>query len=238
MHGPMRCLPHRTSGLIGLLLAFLLLVVGVGRASAMDAPAVLRHDPVPGIPADATASEQPNDILPALLRQSVEAGVVRFAVRDFTSGGVTIGREIIATFDQPDLGDGMFDGMSADLGAPSVETEAYRIWRGHTSADGTRAMNVISVKSEHAATFVVVAATLPLSDEQLLQVADAYGAELGVTSTGAATAATGSSGSPVVNILVILIAIGLVSWTVRSTRRRAAAPAAPPAHPETPASPA
>ena len=30
------------------------------------------------------------------LRQSVEAGVVRFAVRDFTSGGVTIGREIIA----------------------------------------------------------------------------------------------------------------------------------------------
>lgn len=224
----MRCLPHRMHGLVGLV-TMLVLLVTAASAGAMGDPAALRPLAIPGLPAGTTTADQPVDVLPASTLEAVRAGIIRAAVRDFTSGGVTVGREIIVTSDDPGYRTDALAGFTQELGTPAVATADHQIWRGQTSADGTMALNAVGVTGPDGTVYLALAATVRLSDEQLARIADLYRPVLGLPPAAAAHAAGGSSGSPIVNILVIALAAALVAGTVVAARRRAAvAPAAEP----------
>ena len=209
-------------GLLGLVVTLILLATAAS-AGAIGDPAALRPLAIPGLPAGTTTADQPVDVLPASALEAVHAGIIRAAVRDFTSGGVTVGREIIVTSDDPGYRAEALAGLTQDLGPPAVATADHQIWRGQTSADGTMALNAVGVTGPDGTVYLALAATVRLSDEQLVQIADLYRPALGLPPTAAAHAAGGSSGSPIVNILVIALAAALVTGTVLASRRRAAA---------------
>lgn len=218
----MRCLPLRTAVRRTLLAAVFVLLGATGTASAATDPATVRPDTIPALPANTTASDQPVDVLPARSRESVQAGIMKAAVRDFTSGGVTIGREVIATFDDPAFGPEILNGFTNDLGAPAIEGDGYAIWRGQVSADGTMALNGIGVTGGDGVVYLALAATVDLTDDQLRQIADTYRPRLAAAPGAATSDGPGGSGSVIVNILVILFAAGMATAVYLASRRPSA----------------
>lgn len=215
----MRCLPLRTPALLVPFIALLALLATAGIARAATDPVSVRPDTLPNLPAGTTITDQPAAVLPARTQEAVQAGIMSVAIRDFTSGGVTIGRETIATFDDPAFGPEILNGFAGELGTPAIEGDGYSIWRGQVSADGTMALNGIGVTGDDGVVFLALAATVELTDEQLVEVAESYRPKLAVAGASGAAGTGGGSGSSLVNVLVILLAAAMVGGVVWMSRR-------------------
>ncbi len=224
----MRCLPLRTPALLVPFVVLIVLLGSIGIAHATTDPASVRPETLPGLPDGTTTSDQPAAVLPARTREAVDAGIMKVAIRDFTAGGVTVGRETIATFDDPSFGPEILSGFTAGLGAPAIERDGYSIWRGQVSADGTMALNGIGVTGDDGIVFLALAATVELTDEQLIAVAESYRPQLAMAGPSGSAGAGSGSGSPLVNVFVILLAAGMIAAVIRFSRRTSDEGDAPP----------
>jgi len=211
--------PFRSFVLALLTLALLAVPAHAGVTPAES----IRVAQIPNLPADATASEVPDEVvlsMSPLLRDPVAAGQADLAARDFTARGITVAREIIVTSDAPATAEAFMTGMSERHPTQASRVDGVSVWKGIPSTDGTVSFDLVAADNGASVVMFQISGGLGLTEPQLQQIGQASRARLtsAAYTPPSATEDASGAGSQIVSVLLIAVAMGLIALIIRESR--------------------